>query len=143
MQAALAPRGDARTYLTHFVGDGLQDDRYVAETFRSLANGEIVPVQAEGTPKGRRKARGRILALKVVEKLRPARDEIIIATGLKLRNAALADADISLLNAASRCSPRRRRRLGFHTPPTRRCLTTIDRLPIARAVGVVSDATAA
>ena len=87
MQAALAPRGDARTYLTHFVGDGLEDDRYVVETFRSLANGEIVPVEADGTkPKGRRKARGRILPLKVVERLRPARDEIIIATGLKLRN---------------------------------------------------------
>ncbi len=45
MQTALAPRGDARTFLTHFVGDGLEDDRYVVETFRSLANGEIVPVQ--------------------------------------------------------------------------------------------------
>ena len=70
MQAALAPRGDARTYLTHFVGDGLQDDRYVVETFRSLANGEIVPVEADGTkPMGRRKARARILPLKAVEKL--------------------------------------------------------------------------
>ena len=29
MQAALAPRGDARTFLTHFVGSGLDDDRYV------------------------------------------------------------------------------------------------------------------
>ena len=88
MQAALEPRGDARTFLTHFVGGGLEDDRYVVETFRSLANGEIVPVQADGTrPKGRRKACGRILPLKAVEKLRPARDEIIIATGLKLRRS--------------------------------------------------------
>lgn len=88
MQAALAPRGDARTYLTHFVGGGLDDERYVVETFRSLANGDIVPVQADGSrPKGRRKARGRILPLKAVEQLRPARDEIIIATGVKLRNS--------------------------------------------------------
>ena len=29
MQATLAPRGDARTFLTHFVGSGLDDDRYV------------------------------------------------------------------------------------------------------------------
>ena len=87
MQAALAPRGDARTYLTHFVGDGLEDDRYVVETYRSLANGEIIPIQVDGTrPKGRRKALGRILSLKAVKKLRPARDEIIIATGVKLRN---------------------------------------------------------
>ena len=90
MQAALAPRGDARTYLTHFVGDGLEDDRYVVEVFRSLASGEIVPVQAGGSkPNGRRKPRGRILPLKAVEKLRPARDEIIIATGVKLRNCGL------------------------------------------------------
>ncbi len=31
MQAALAPRGDARTFLTHFVGGGLDDDRYVIQ----------------------------------------------------------------------------------------------------------------
>ncbi len=90
MQAALAPRGDARTYLTHFVGDGLEDDRYVVETYRSLANGEIIPVHADGSrPRGRRKALGRILPLKAVEKLRPARDEIIIATGVTLRNCGL------------------------------------------------------
>ncbi len=54
MQAAIAPRGDARTYLIHFVGGGLDDDRYVVERFRSLANGEIVPVQSGGTArKGR------------------------------------------------------------------------------------------
>ena len=39
MQTVLAPRGDARTFLTHFVGDGLDDDRYVVEKYRSLANG--------------------------------------------------------------------------------------------------------
>ena len=90
MQTALAPRGDARTWLTHFVGDGLEDDRYVVETFRSLANGDIVPVQANGTKtKGRRKARGTILPLKAVETMRPARDEIIIATGVKLRNCGV------------------------------------------------------
>ena len=90
MQAAIAPRSDAHTWLTHFVGDGLDDDRYVVETFRSLANGDIVPVQADGSkPGGRRKARGRILPLKAVEQLRPARDEIIIATGVKLRHCGV------------------------------------------------------
>ena len=90
MQMALAPRGDARTWLTHFVGGGLDDDRYVVETFRSLASGEIIPVEAGGTrPRGRRKARGRILTLKAVEKLRPARDEIIIATGIRLRHCGV------------------------------------------------------
>lgn len=90
MQVAIAPRGDAQTWLTHFVGNGLDDDRYFVETFRSLVNGDIVPVQADGTePKGRRKARGRILTLKTVEKLRPARDEIIIATGVKRRDCGV------------------------------------------------------
>ena len=90
MQTALAPRGDTRTFLTYFVGGGLEDDRYVVETFRSLANGETVPVQADGAqPKGRRRARGTILPLKAVETMRPARDEIIIATGVKLRNCGV------------------------------------------------------
>ena len=45
MQAAIAPR---------FVGSGLDDDRYVVEKFLSLANGDIVPVHADGTkPRGR------------------------------------------------------------------------------------------
>ena len=35
MQVAIAPRGDARTFLTHFIGGGLEDDRYVVETYRS------------------------------------------------------------------------------------------------------------
>jgi len=42
MQAALAPRGDARTFLTHFVGDGLEDDRYVVETYRSYVAQRIM-----------------------------------------------------------------------------------------------------
>ncbi len=87
MQTALAPRGDARTFLTHFVGGSLEDDRYVVARFRSLANGEIVLVQAGGTkPKGRRRARGEILPLKAVETMRPARDKLIIATGVRLRH---------------------------------------------------------
>ena len=72
MQIALATRGDARAFLTHFVGGGLEDNRYVVETFRSLANGDTVPVQTDRTkPKGRRKARGTVLPLKAVEKTRP------------------------------------------------------------------------
>ncbi len=85
MQAAIAPGGDARTYLIHFVGGGLEDDRYVLERFRSLANGEIVPVRSGGTAqKGRRKARGTIVTAKALEEIRPARDEIIIATGKEI-----------------------------------------------------------
>ncbi len=57
MQAALAPRGDARTFLTHFVGNGLEDDRYVIQRYLSQADGDIVPVETDGArPKGRRLA---------------------------------------------------------------------------------------
>lgn len=87
MQAALAPRGDSRTFLTHFVGSGLDDERYVVQRYRSRANGDIVPVDTDGgRPKGRRRARPRIASLEEVEKLRPARDEIIVATGVTLRD---------------------------------------------------------
>ena len=90
MQTVLGPRGDARTYLTHFVGGGLDDDRYVVQRFRSLASGDIVPVRADVTKqKGRSKARATIVPLRAVEKMRPARDEIIIATGVKLRDCGV------------------------------------------------------
>ena len=91
MQATLAPRGDAQTFLTHFVGGGLDDDdRYVVERFRSKADGNIVPVLPGGTDtKGRRKARGTIVTAKAVERMRPARDEIIVATGVKRRGSGL------------------------------------------------------
>ena len=78
MQTVIAPRGDARTFLTHFVGGGLDDDRYAVQRFRSVANGDIVPVHADGTrPKGRRKARPTIASLKAAEKMRPARRTLL------------------------------------------------------------------
>ena len=90
MQATLNPRGDAQTFLTHFVGGGLKDDRYVVQRYVSKADGEIVPVHAgDAKPKGRRKARGTIVTANAVEKMRPARDEIIIATGVKLRGCGV------------------------------------------------------
>ena len=90
MQAALAPRGDARTFLTHFVGSGLDDDRYVVERYLSRADGDIVPIDANGIkPNGRRKPRPAIASLRAVKRMRPARDEIIIATGIKLRNCGV------------------------------------------------------
>ena len=90
MQTAIAPRGDAQTFLTHFVGGGLDDERYVIQRFVSRANGDIVPIHAGGPGrKGRRRARGAIVPLKAVEKMRPARDEIIIATGVKRRSSGV------------------------------------------------------
>ena len=90
MRAAIAPRGDARTYLLHFTGSGLDDDRYVVQRFVSRSDGNIVAVEeAAAGGKGRRRSRGTIVPLAEVEKLRPARDEIIIATGVKRRNSGV------------------------------------------------------
>ena len=58
----LVPRGVARTFLIHFVID---------------------------KPKARRRPRRTIVPLKAVEKMRPGRDEIVIAIGLKLHNCGV------------------------------------------------------
>ena len=74
-------------YLTHFLGSALEDERYVVQRYRSRANGDIVPVDADGPrSRGRRRVRPAIVSLEEVEKLRPARDEIIVATGVTLRD---------------------------------------------------------
>ena len=56
IEAAIARRGDARTLLARFVGRGQIDDCYVVEKFRSLVNGNIVRVRADG-PSSRAGAR--------------------------------------------------------------------------------------
>ena len=84
MQTANAPGGNARTFLTHLFGSGLDgDDRYVVERFRSQADGDIRPVYPE-EPKvrRRRKIKHMIMPLKAVKEMRPALDEIIICTGM-------------------------------------------------------------
>ena len=82
--------GNASTFLTHLFGQGLDDDRYVVERFRSMADGDIRSLRPGGTrAKNRRKATGRILSRQAVRKMRPARDEIIVATGINLRNSGI------------------------------------------------------
>ena len=90
MQAAPAQRGDSSNFLIQFVGSGLEDDQFVVEQYLSQADGDIVPVDVAGVrPKGRRKSRLTLVLLKAVVKLRPARDEVNIATGIKLRNCGV------------------------------------------------------
>ena len=81
---------DAQTFLVHLFGRGLDDERYVVETYRSLPNGEIRPVEA-GQPrtKGRRRPRRRIVSRKAVRELRPERDEIIVCTGVTLARSGM------------------------------------------------------
>ncbi len=44
MQIGSAQRGNSETFLVHIFGRGLDDERYVVERFRSMADGEIRPV---------------------------------------------------------------------------------------------------
>ena len=82
--------GNASTFLTHLFGQGLDDDRYKIERFRSMADGDIRPLRA-GRPgsKDRSKAPGTVLSRQAVRKMRPARDEIIVATGINLHNSGV------------------------------------------------------
>ena len=81
MQVNGTIHGNARTYLTHIFGRGLDDARYVVERFISTFDGEIKPyARAKG---GRKQAR-KEMSLRAVQRLRPERDEIIIATGVEI-----------------------------------------------------------
>ena len=81
---------DAQTFLVHVFGRGLDDDRYVVERYRSLADGEIRPVQVEQPKtKGRRKPRRTIASVSTVKRMRPERNEIIVCTGMKLAGSGI------------------------------------------------------
>ena len=81
--------GNASTFLTHLFGQGLNDDRYAVERFRSMADGDIRPMRAKEVNKGRSKMPKTTVSRQAVRKMRPARDEIIIATGINLRNSGV------------------------------------------------------
>ena len=86
MSAAMAiPGNTADTFLVHFFGGGLSDQRYAVERFRAMSDGDIRPWPGdERTGKGRG-AKRVTATLKAVKGLRPARTEIIVCTGLKTR----------------------------------------------------------
>ena len=78
------PRGDT---IHERDGRTFVRDCYFIQRYLFQANGDIVPVDAEGVkPKSRRWPQPTVALLKQVESLRPARDEFIIATGIKLRH---------------------------------------------------------
>ena len=81
-------RPGAQTYLVHVVGEGLVDQSYVVERYRSLADGEIVPVRPDDAPK-RGRPRPSIMSPAEVRELCPGKDEIIIATGLGRRDTGI------------------------------------------------------
>jgi len=90
MQPAQAFAPNATTFLTHLVGRGLADKRYVVERFKSMLDGDIRPVEAEAPKGNRRRTAKRVLAtLKEVKEMRPGRNEIIVCTGLSIRNCGV------------------------------------------------------
>ena len=85
MSTAIAvPGNTADTFLVHFFGGGLADERYVVERFKAHADGDIRPWPGEAPATGRR-AKRVTATLKAVKEMRPARTEIIICTGLRTR----------------------------------------------------------
>ena len=96
MHAAIAVPGSASTILTHVFGRGLADESYVVERYKTLADGDIRRMPGDETPaKGRRKAKRTIASLDDVHKLRPARTEIIICTGLRIKGGVQIWGDIA------------------------------------------------
>ena len=98
MTAAMAmPGNTADTFLIHFFGTGLADDRYVVERFRAFADGDIRPIRVEAADtKSRRKAKRKVVSRKEVEAMRPDRTEIIICTGLSTRGGRQAWGSVAL-----------------------------------------------
>ena len=97
MSTAIAMRcNSASTFLTHFFGSGLADDRYVVERFKAHADGDIRPWPGETPTRKRRRAKRVTATLSAVRELRPARTEIIICTGLRTRGGIQVWGDIAM-----------------------------------------------
>ena len=87
MTTAMAmPGNTAATFLVHFFGTGLADDRYVVERFKARADGDIRPWPGEAPTRGKgRRAKRDTATLEAVKEMRPTRTEIIVCTGLRTR----------------------------------------------------------
>ena len=81
---------DAQTFLVHLFGRGLDDQRYVVETCRCQADGQIRPDPAEPSQtKDRRRQCRKIVSRKTVREMQPERDQIIVCTGVKLAGSGI------------------------------------------------------
>ena len=92
MTAAMAmPGNTADTFLVHFFGTGLADEKYVVERFKAMADGDIRPVRPETAgAKGGCKAGHTVVSRRQAEAMRPGRAEIIVCTGLSTRGGRQA-----------------------------------------------------
>ena len=91
MQIRRPSHRNARTFLVHVFGRGLDGDRYVIERFRSRPDGQIHPAEAEQpkAKKGGRRPPRTVVSAGEVKKMRPERDEIIVCTALDLKASGL------------------------------------------------------
>ena len=80
------PRKQASTFLTHLFGQGLVDERYEVKRYKS-ADGDIRPV-SDGES-GKRKSKRVTASRRAVREMRPARDELIVCTGLRVPGSGL------------------------------------------------------
>ena len=80
------PKREANTFLTRLFSRGLADDRYEIRRYKS-AGGEIKPLPA-GEKAGRRRKRV-TASRRAVREMRPARDELIVCTGLRVPGSGL------------------------------------------------------
>ncbi len=81
------PKPEANTFLTHLSGLGLADERYEVRRYRSSGGGELRPLPAG--EKGGRRSKRVTASRRAVREMRPARDELIVCTGLKVPESGL------------------------------------------------------
>ncbi len=91
MNTAMALPGNSdSTFLTHLFARGFEDQRYVVERFQAMVDGDIRRWPSdEKTAKGRRKAKRTTVSLKDVQALRPAHNEVIVCTGMRIRSSGV------------------------------------------------------
>ena len=80
------PKPEANTFLTHLLSRGLADERYEVKRYRS-ADGDIRPLRPEET--GKRKGKRVTASRRAVREMRPARDELIVCTGIRVPGSGL------------------------------------------------------
>ena len=81
------PKPEANTFLTHLLSQGLADERYVVRRYKSSGGGELRPLPAG--EKGGRRSKRVTASRRAVRDMRPARDELIVCTGLKVPRSGL------------------------------------------------------
>ena len=82
------PRPQASTFLTHLFGRGLEDERYEVKRYKS-ADGDIRPLPPAEPKNGARRRKRVTASRRAVREMRPARDELIVCTGLRIPGSGL------------------------------------------------------